>query len=80
MTESLKMSWNCPYILFFLCQINVEQKYRVIFNLHGRGVDEEPIGVLSIDDTDGSVWVYKKVDYEAYQMLKVLIYHLHGHN
>uniref|UniRef100_A0A4W4DS53 Cadherin domain-containing protein n=1 Tax=Electrophorus electricus TaxID=8005 RepID=A0A4W4DS53_ELEEL len=37
----------------------------------GSGVDEEPTGILSIDNNKGIVYVHKKIDFEAYQVLRV---------
>ncbi|KAL2090728.1 hypothetical protein ACEWY4_012991 [Coilia grayii] len=47
-----------------LGEINVDRKYRVSFELQGRGVDEEPIGLLSIDPETGILLVHRKIDYE----------------
>lgn len=56
---------------FMVPQIHVERKYRVDFKLHGSGVDEAPIGLLSIDQETGIVMVNRKIDYEQYKQLKV---------
>ncbi|XP_026800887.3 cadherin-like protein 26 [Pangasianodon hypophthalmus] len=55
-----------PYILG---TINVERSYLVMFFLKGRGVDEEPKDVLSINVRTGELLVHKKVDYETYRNL-----------
>ncbi|XP_063071878.1 cadherin-13 [Engraulis encrasicolus] len=54
-----------------LGQIHVERKYRVAFELHGSGVDEEPKGLLSINEETGIVMVHYKIDYEQYKLLKL---------
>lgn len=41
------------------------------FNLQGQGVDEDPIGVMSINEETGEITVYKAVDYEEYPFLRV---------
>lgn len=39
--------------------------------LKGRGVDEDPKGVLSIDSKTGVIKVHRKVDFEQYSVLMV---------
>ncbi|MCJ8741383.1 hypothetical protein PDJAM_G00070000, partial [Pangasius djambal] len=56
---------------YTLGTINVDRKYLVMFFLKGRGIDEEPKDVLSINVRTGEVLVHKKVDYETYQNLSV---------
>ncbi|XP_053542215.1 cadherin-like protein 26 [Ictalurus punctatus] len=51
-----------PYILG---TINVERDYLVRYFLKGRGIDEDPKDVLSINFRTGEVLVHKKVDYET---------------
>lgn len=55
----------------FLFQIHVEKKYLVNFVLSGSGVDKEPKGVLTINRKTGEILVHKKVDYEAFPVLRV---------
>lgn len=57
--------------LITIPQIHVDRKYRVEFKLHGGGVDEDPVGLLSIDPETGIVMVNGKIDYEKYKLLKV---------
>lgn len=52
-------------------QIHVDRKYRVEFQLHGNGVDKDPVGLLSIDPESGILMVNGKIDYEQYKLLKV---------
>ncbi|XP_067228421.1 cadherin-like protein 26 [Chanodichthys erythropterus] len=54
-----------------LGQIELERSYLVKFQLHGQGVDEEPIGVLKIDNK-GYVSVWRKLDYENSRGIKIL--------
>lgn len=49
----------------------MEKKYLVNFVLSGSGVDEEPKGVLSINPKTGEILVHKKVDFEAFPVLRV---------
>lgn len=39
--------------------------------LKGKGVDEDPKGVLSIDSKTGVIKVHRKVDFEQYRVLMV---------
>ncbi|KAL7864501.1 hypothetical protein AOLI_G00159210 [Acnodon oligacanthus] len=57
-----------PYVLG---TIELDKKYLVNFGLRGSGVDEEPKGVMKIDQRNGQILVYKKVDYETFQLLKL---------
>ncbi|KAM9361771.1 cadherin-like protein 26 [Symphorus nematophorus] len=54
-----------------LGKITIERQYNIYFDLLGEGVDEEPVGVLSIDKESGMVCVHKAVDYEKYTLLKL---------
>lgn len=56
---------------YMVPQIHVDRKYRVEFNLQGSGVNEDPVGLLSIDAETGIVMVNGKIDYEKYKLLKV---------
>ncbi|XP_064154575.1 cadherin-like protein 26 [Anguilla rostrata] len=58
-----------PYVLG---NVKVERDYQVGFSLHGKGVDEEPKGILSIDKETGVIYVNGKVDYEQHQKLKLI--------
>ncbi|XP_068585783.1 cadherin-like protein 26 [Cebidichthys violaceus] len=56
-----------PYVLG-----NVEiEKTFPYFRIHGEGVDKEPKGVLQIDKHTGVISVYRPVDYEKYQVIKL---------
>ncbi|KAK2825589.1 hypothetical protein Q7C36_019516 [Tachysurus vachellii] len=57
-----------PYVLG---TINIEKKYLVNFQLSGSGVDMEPTGLLSINSKTGEVLVHKKVDFEAFPVLRL---------
>ncbi|XP_028850366.1 cadherin-like protein 26 isoform X2 [Denticeps clupeoides] len=57
-----------PYVLG---QINVVEKQLQSFLIHGSGVDEEPLGVLAINQVTGTISVLKKVDFETCRMLKL---------
>ncbi|XP_051529137.1 cadherin-like protein 26 isoform X2 [Myxocyprinus asiaticus] len=52
-----------------LGQIKLERSYLVDFMLKGKGVDEAPKGVLSIDPKTGVIKVHCKVDFEQYNVL-----------
>ncbi|XP_077058874.1 cadherin-like protein 26 [Siphateles boraxobius] len=52
-----------------LGQIKLDRSYLVEFRLKGKGVDEDPKGVLSIDPKTGVIKVHRKVDYEQYSVL-----------
>ncbi|XP_059385047.1 cadherin-like protein 26 [Carassius carassius] len=52
-----------------LGQIKLDRSYLVEFKLKGKGVDEDPKGVLSIDPKTGVIKVHRKVDYEQYSLL-----------
>ncbi|XP_020489445.3 cadherin-like protein 26 isoform X2 [Labrus bergylta] len=61
-----------PYVLGKI-KLQKEKNYDVSFELSGPGVDEEPEGVLSIDEESGNVFVNKPVDYETHKKLKVIM-------
>ncbi|KAK7128068.1 hypothetical protein R3I93_020610 [Phoxinus phoxinus] len=52
-----------------LGQIKLDRNYLVEFMLKGKGVDEDPKGVLSIDSKTGVIKVHRKVDFEQYSVL-----------
>ncbi|XP_056324351.1 cadherin-like protein 26 [Danio aesculapii] len=52
-----------------LGQIKLDRSYIVEFGLKGKGVDENPKGVLSIDSKTGVIMVHRKVDYEQFSVL-----------
>ncbi|ROL47281.1 Cadherin-like protein 26, partial [Anabarilius grahami] len=52
-----------------LGQIKLDRSYFVEFMLKGKGVDEDPKGVLSIDSSTGVIKVHHKVDFEQYSVL-----------
>ncbi|KAL0181661.1 hypothetical protein M9458_024067, partial [Cirrhinus mrigala] len=49
--------------------IKLDRSYLVEFGLKGKGVDEDPKGVLSIDPNTGVIRVHRKVDYEQFSVL-----------
>ncbi|XP_059393914.1 cadherin-like protein 26 isoform X2 [Carassius carassius] len=55
-----------------LGQIKLDRTYLVEFRLKGKGVDEDPKGVLSIDPLTGVIKVHRKVDYEQYSVLTLI--------
>ncbi|KAK7131874.1 hypothetical protein R3I93_018440 [Phoxinus phoxinus] len=57
-----------PYILG---KIELERSYLFRYQLRGQGVDEEPKGILNIDH-EGYVLVYKKLDFENKQGIKIV--------
>ncbi|XP_053171459.1 cadherin-like protein 26 [Scomber japonicus] len=54
-----------------LGKIKIERDYRVYFNLHGEGVDQEPKGLLSINKETGIIYVHRPVDYEERKLLSL---------
>lgn len=54
-------------------QVNIDRQNRLTFQLYGEGVDEVPMGVISIDKESGMLYVHKAVDYEEWQKLEVRI-------
>ncbi|XP_026884679.2 cadherin-like protein 26 [Electrophorus electricus] len=67
---SIEEEYAGPYP-YVLGNIPLERSYLVNFWLKGSGVDEEPTGILSIDNNKGIVYVHKKIDFEAYQVLRL---------
>ncbi|KAJ8360840.1 hypothetical protein SKAU_G00173650 [Synaphobranchus kaupii] len=57
-----------PYVLG---NVHVDRDYQVKFKLHGDGVDEDPKGVLRINEKNGVIYVLGKVDYETKKVLKL---------
>ncbi|XP_062400440.1 cadherin-like protein 26 [Sardina pilchardus] len=56
---------------YALGRIHVDRTYRVEFNLQGSGVDQDPVGLLTMDPETGMVMVNGKIDYEQYKLLKL---------
>ncbi|XP_015220246.2 cadherin-like protein 26 isoform X2 [Lepisosteus oculatus] len=56
---------------YSLGTIELESEYRMLFTLHGSGVDEDPKGILQINPATGEIRVLGKVDYEKYHKLKL---------
>uniref|UniRef100_A0AAX7UVW4 Cadherin domain-containing protein n=1 Tax=Astatotilapia calliptera TaxID=8154 RepID=A0AAX7UVW4_ASTCA len=54
-----------------LGKVSVDREYQIYFELHGQGVDEEPMGVISIDEYSGMLNVHKAVDYEKWHTLEL---------
>lgn len=61
--------YNFAAVADFL-QIKVE-KTLTFFEIHGQGVEEEPKGVLQINNRTGEMTVHRTVDFEAYKEIKV---------
>ncbi|KAG2461608.1 CAD26 protein, partial [Polypterus senegalus] len=49
--------------------IKLDRKYAVEFSLRGQGVDQDPIGLVAIDEYDGTIKVKRKIDREQYPRL-----------
>ncbi|XP_028667635.2 cadherin-like protein 26 [Erpetoichthys calabaricus] len=49
--------------------IKLDRKYAVEFSLKGQGVDQDPVGVVAIDEYDGTIKVKRKIDREQYPRL-----------
>lgn len=41
------------------------------FKISGMGVTEDPLGVFSIDEKDGTVFAHKPIDREAHSLFHV---------
>ncbi|XP_051947936.1 cadherin-like protein 26 isoform X2 [Xyrauchen texanus] len=54
-----------------LGDLNTEKNVFMEYSIHGQGIDRDPKGILSIDKTDGSIYVHGKVDYEEYNKLTI---------
>ncbi|KAM7423271.1 hypothetical protein PAMA_011020 [Pampus argenteus] len=54
-----------------LGKIRLDRQYLVYFELHGEGVDKEPVGLLSIDRKTGTMYIHKPADYETKQLLRL---------
>ncbi|XP_023285300.1 cadherin-13-like isoform X1 [Seriola lalandi dorsalis] len=48
------------------------EKTLTLFQIHGQGVDEDPKGILHINNRTGEITVHGPVDYETYQELKLV--------
>ncbi|XP_059189063.1 cadherin-like protein 26 [Centropristis striata] len=53
-----------------LGKIEIEKNY-TFFEIHGEGVEKEPIGLLKIDSSSGMITVNGPVDHEKYKVLKL---------
>lgn len=69
-TNSIIEEWKASVALL---QINLERDYLVYFDIYGEGINENPKGVLSIDQ-EGTLFVHKPVDYEEKTVLKVALF------
>ncbi|XP_030585259.1 cadherin-like protein 26 [Archocentrus centrarchus] len=58
-----------PYVLG---KVDIARQYGIYFKLYGEGVDEEPMGVISIDKDSGTLYVHKAVDYEERKKLELI--------
>ncbi|XP_051515753.1 cadherin-like protein 26 [Myxocyprinus asiaticus] len=54
-----------------LGDLSTEKNVIKEYFIHGQGIDKDPKGILSIDKTDGSIYVHGKVDYEEYKRLTI---------
>nr|XP_015220261.1 PREDICTED: histamine H3 receptor [Lepisosteus oculatus] len=60
-------------VLQVVVTINLERENGLRFKLRGKGVDEDPKGILGFDETTRSVIVYGSIDYEEHQALNLTI-------
>ncbi|KAG7228149.1 hypothetical protein INR49_013432 [Caranx melampygus] len=56
---------------YSLGTIKVE-KSLTLFEIHGQGVDEDPKGILQINNRTGEITVHGPVDYEQYNKIKLV--------
>ncbi|XP_015235608.1 PREDICTED: cadherin-like protein 26 isoform X3 [Cyprinodon variegatus] len=57
---------------YYLDQIDIDPSLNIL-EVTGQGIDEEPRDLLEIHEKSGRVYVVGPVDYEKYQILKLLI-------
>nr|XP_055045359.1 cadherin-like protein 26 [Misgurnus anguillicaudatus] len=70
--DSLSMEEeNAGPFPYKLGDLNIEKKIIREYIIHGQGIDEDPKGILTIDRTEGSVYVNGKVDYEKHKSLTI---------
>ncbi|GAA6085629.1 cadherin-like protein 26, partial [Tachysurus ichikawai] len=61
-----------PYPRFFTELHNDKHlNHSILFKISGQGVTEEPIGVFTIDETTGEIFLNKPIDRETYPILTV---------
>uniref|UniRef100_A0A4W5N5U4 Cadherin 26, tandem duplicate 1 n=1 Tax=Hucho hucho TaxID=62062 RepID=A0A4W5N5U4_9TELE len=56
----------------FAIQVKTSYSNNHKFRLSGTGVTEEPLGLFSIDDNDGGVYVHKTIDRETYPFFHIM--------
>lgn len=52
-------------------QINIRRNDGFSYNIHGEGMNEEPKGLLSFDQTTAAFYINEAVDYEKKNVYKV---------
>ncbi|KAM4740186.1 cadherin-like protein 26 [Anableps anableps] len=57
-----------PYVLG---KVSIDRKYQIFFDLYGKGVDEDPKGVFTINKQTGEIFVQKPLDREKEEMLEL---------
>ncbi|XP_063819212.1 cadherin-like protein 26 [Pseudophryne corroboree] len=45
--------------------VKLEEGFKLIYKLQGKGVDEDPKGLFHINEDYGSIYVHQKIDYET---------------
>ncbi|XP_005450276.1 cadherin-like protein 26 isoform X2 [Oreochromis niloticus] len=72
-TDSFELEEGYPGPFpYELGKVNIDRQNRLNFKLYGEGVDEAPMGVISIDKESGMLYVHKAVDYEEWQKLELI--------
>lgn len=72
-TDSFELEEGYPGPFpYELGKVNIDRQNRLTFQLYGEGVDEAPMGVISIDKESGMLYVHKAVDYEEWQKLELI--------
>ncbi|XP_051517924.1 cadherin-like protein 26 [Myxocyprinus asiaticus] len=69
-TLSMEEEQSGPFP-YKLADLSIEMNVIREYSIHGQGIDRDPKGILSIDKTDGSIYVHGKVDYEEYKKLTI---------
>ncbi|KAL1021471.1 hypothetical protein UPYG_G00013740 [Umbra pygmaea] len=71
--ESFKIEEGANrYYPYVLGNIRLEKNIAVGYHLSGQGVDQEPVGKLSINSNNGEVSVNGELDYEMYHFLRLI--------
>ncbi|XP_030623658.1 cadherin-like protein 26 [Chanos chanos] len=62
---------NFPYLVG---RVDVDWKLMANFMIDGKGVDEEPRGIFSIDKNTAEMFVHKRIDFESHQRFLLKFY------